>query len=216
MSREELFNVVLNYAYDIVEGTIPACKKHKQACQRFINDLEKQENDDYKYYFDVEELYKFYNWARLFKHRTGIVKGMTIELVPWQLFIVGNLFGWKNKKNGYRRFRKAFISVGRKNAKSELLSLIATYECFITDDNSEVYITGWNRDGSDIVYREIKYLLEHPAIDNFFEGKYKDSYGQITHIKSGSFIKPLSREAKNTDNANNPSLAIVDRRICRL
>ena len=94
--------------------------------------------------------------------------------------------------------------------KSELLSLIATYECFITDDNSEVYITGWNRDGSDIVYREIKYLLEHPAIDNFFEGKYKDSYGQITHIKSGSFIKPLSREAKNTDNANNPSLAIVD------
>lgn len=43
-----------------------------------------------------------------------------------------------------------------------------------------------------------------------FKGKYKTAYGKITHLKSGSFIQPLSREAKNTDNANNPSLAIVD------
>ena len=88
--------------------------------------------------------------------------------------------------------------------------MIATYECFITDDNSEVYLTGWNRDGSDIVYREITYHLEHPYEKGFFKGKYKTSYGQVTHLKSGSFIKPLSREAKNTDNANNPSLAVVD------
>ena len=94
--------------------------------------------------------------------------------------------------------------------KSELLSIIATYECFVTNDNSEVYITGWNKDGSDIVYREINYQLENPYIKGFFDGKYKNSYGKITHLKSGSFIKPLSREAKNTDNANNPSLAIID------
>ena len=169
----------------------------------------------FPYFFDLEEVYKFNEWAKVFKHRTGIVKGQQINLTDWQLFNVANLFGWKNTKTGFRRFRKAFISVGRKNAKSELLSLIATYECFITNDNSEVYITGWNRDGSDIVYREIKYQLEHPFIPGFFEGKYKDSYGQITHLKSGSFIKPLSREAKNTDNANNPSLAIIDRCICR-
>ena len=94
--------------------------------------------------------------------------------------------------------------------KSELLSLIATYEAFITDDNSEVYISGWNSDGSAIVYREIIHQLEHPYEKGFFKGKYSTANHQITHFKSGSFIKPLSRDAKNTDNANNPSLAIID------
>lgn len=211
MSAQELYEVICNYCYDIIEGKINACKKHKLACKRFLDDIDKQDNENFKYYFDANELYKFNEWAKLFKHRTGIVKDQQINLVPWQLFIAGNLFGWKNKVTNYRRFRKAFISVGRKNAKSELLSLIATYECFITNENSEIYITGWNREGSNIVYREIQYHLTHPFVNpEFFEGKYKDSYGQITHVKSGSFIKPLSRDNKNTDNANNPSLAIVD------
>ena len=211
MTQEEIFNIVVQYAKDIVNKKEIACKKHIWACKRFLKDLEKSKKDSFQYYFDKAALLDFYEWARLFKHRTGIVKDERIELVPWQLFIVGNLFGWKNKETNFRRFRKAFISVGRKNAKSELLSLIATYECFITDDNSEVYITGWNKDGSDIVYREICYQLEHPYEDKgLFEGKYTTSYGQVTHLKSGSFIKPLSREAKNTDNANNPSLAIID------
>ena len=217
MSAQELYEVICNYCYDIIEGKINACKKHKLACKRFLDDIDKQDNENFKYYFDANELYKFNEWAKLFKHRTGIVKDQQINLVPWQLFIAGNLFSWKNKVTNYRRFRKAFISVGRKNAKSELLSLIATYECFITNENSEIYITGWNREGSNIVYREIQYHLTHPFVNpEFFEGKYKDSYGQITHVKIGSFIKPLSRDNKNTDNANNPSLAIVDRHICRL
>lgn len=210
MSGEELFEIIYTYAEDVVNGKVVACKKHKWACKRFINDINKIQKDDFPYYFDLDEVLDFYEWTRLFKHRTGIVKNKMIEIIPWQLFIAGNLFGWKNKKTDFRRFKKAFISVGRKNAKSELLSLIATYECFITDDNSEIYLTGWNKDGSDIVYREINYHLAHPYEKDFFKGKYKTAYGKITHLKSGSFIQPLSREAKNTDNANNPSLAIVD------
>ncbi|MDU2085994.1 terminase large subunit [Clostridium perfringens] len=210
MSGEELFGIIYTYAEEVVNGKVVACEKHKWACKRFIEDINKIQKEEFPYYFDLDEVLDFYEWARLFKHRTGIVKGQRIEIIPWQLFIAGNLFGWKNKKTDFRRFKKAFISVGRKNAKSELLSLIATYECFITDDNSEIYLTGWNKDGSDIVYREINYHLSHPYEKDFFKGKYKTAYGKITHLKSGSFIQPLSREAKNTDNANNPSLAIVD------
>ena len=117
MTKEEIFNIVYQYSIDVSEGKIIACKKHKLACKRFIKDIEKSKTDEFKYYFDVNELLDFYEWARLFTHRTGIVRGQRIELVPWQLFIVGNLFGWKNKVTGFRRFRKAFISVGRKNAK---------------------------------------------------------------------------------------------------
>ena len=93
--------------------------------------------------------------------------------------------------------------------KSQILACIATYECFLSKEQSEIYITGWTRAGSDIVYREIKHQVDTKT-PKILKKKYSTSYGQITHLKSGSFIKPLSKEARNGDTANNPSLAIVD------
>lgn len=201
------YTIIYRYACDIVDGKIKACKKHIQACKRFLNDLDKSQNEDYPYFFDYEELYKFYKWAGLFKHRAGVLKGKKIDLVPFQLFIVGNLFCWKHKDTGLRRFRKAYIQIARKNAKSQLLGIIASYECFLSEEQAEVYLAGWDKEQSSIVYREIKYQIESAEL---LKGKYTDSYGKITHLKSGSFIKPLSREAKNTGDGTNPSLGIVD------
>lgn len=207
MNSEELYELLLQYVNDILNGKIKACKKHKQACKRFKDDLEKSKNEDYEYYFDNEELYRFYTWSKMFKHRVGILAKKPIELVPFQLFLCGNLFCWKHKGTGYRRFRKAYVQVGRKNAKSQILGCIASYEDFLSEEQAEVYITGWDRNGSDVVYREIIFQL---GTAEMLKGKYSTSYGRITHLKSGSFIKPLSKEAKNSDSANNPSIAIVD------
>lgn len=207
MNSEELYELLLQYVNDILNGKIKACKKHKQACKRFKDDLEKSKNKDYEYYFDNEELYRFYTWSKMFKHRVGILAKKPIELVPFQLFLCGNLFCWKHKGTGYRRFRKAYVQVGRKNAKSQILGCIASYEDFLSEEQAEVYITGWDRNGSDVVYREIIFQL---GTAEMLKGKYSTSYGRITHLKSGSFIKPLSKEAKNSDSANNPSIAIVD------
>ncbi|HDK7165932.1 TPA: terminase large subunit [Clostridium botulinum] len=201
------YTIIYRYACDIVDGKIKACKKHIQACKRFLDDLDKSQNEDYPYFFDYEELYKFYKWAGLFKHRAGVLKGKKIDLVPFQLFIVGNLFCWKHKDTGLRQFRKAYIQIARKNAKSQLLGVIASYECFLSEEQAEVYLAGWDKEQSSIVYREIKYQIESAEL---LKGKYTDSYGKITHLKSGSFIKPLSREAKNTGDGTNPSLGIVD------
>jgi phage terminase large subunit-like protein len=125
---QKLIDRVWNYASDIVDGKIPASKKHIWACQRFFDDMEKTEQDDYKYYFDHEELYYFYEWSRMFKHLEGVLAGQPIELNDWQLFIAANLFCWKFKENGNRRFKRAFIQVARKNAKSFLQSFIASID----------------------------------------------------------------------------------------
>lgn len=207
---ETLKQEIIKYSEDIISGKINACKKHKLSCKRFLDDLDKSENDDsYGYYFDIKELYRFYIWCHMFKHRVGILAKKPIDLVAFQLFICGNIYCWKHKDTGYRRFRKAYIQVGRKNAKSQLLACIASYECFLSDEQAEVYITGWDRKGSSIVYREILYQIDTNT-PKILKNKYKTSYGRITHKKSGSFIEPLSKEAKNSDSANNPSLAIVD------
>lgn len=209
ITPESLKNELLDYCNKILSGEIKACKKHKFACQRFLNDLKNSENEDFKYYFDINELYRFYMWCKMFKHRVGILAKKPIELVAIQLFICGNIFCWKHKGSNYRRFRKVYIQLARKNAKSQLLACIATYECFLSEEQAEVYITGWDRKGSGVVYREILYQIDTNT-PKILKNKYSTSYGKITHKKSGSFIEPLSKEAKNSDSANNPSLAIVD------
>ena len=209
ITPESLKNTLLNYVDDILTGKINACKKQKWACKRFLNDLKKVEDNEYPYFFDIDELYRFYMWCRMFKHRVGVLVKKPIELVPIQLFICGNIFCWKYKESGYRRFRKVYIQLARKNAKSQLLACIATYECFLSEEQAEVYITGWDRKGSNVVYREILYQIDNNT-PKILKNKYSTSYGKITHKKSGSFIEPLSKEAKNSDSANNPSLAIVD------
>ena len=198
----ELFSRVNNYAKNIVNGKIIACKKHIWAAKRYLKDFENE-----NYVFDKKELVRFYVWSRQFRHRAGVLKNKIIELTDFQLFIIANLFCWKRKDNGYRRFRKAYIQLARKNAKSQLLSLIASYECFLSDEQAEVYLAGWDKEQSSIVYREITTQLQ--GCDRL-KGKYKDSYGKVTSIKDGSFIKPLSREARNTGDGTNPSVGIVD------
>lgn len=203
----KLFTRIYTYAVDIVEGRLKACKKHKQACKRFLDDLEKSKDKDYPFQFDYEELYNFYKWTGMFKHRVGILKGNKIDLVDFQLFLVGNIFCWKEKETGYRRFRKVYIQLARKNAKSQLLALISSYVCFLSDEQQECYISGWTKKQSKIVYKEMKYQLEG---SDFLRGKWKESYGVITHLKSGSLIEPLSKEAKNNGDGDNPSLGICD------
>ena len=202
-----LIERIYDYALDVVEGRITACKKHIRACQRFLGDIERIQDDDFPYTFDGDELYRFYKWAKMFKHTKGVLAGQHIELTDLQLFIVANIFCWKRKDNGLRRFRKAYIQLARKNAKSQLLALIASYEGFLSPEQSEVYIAGWGREQSSIVYNEI--LSQIQSCD-LLKGKYKDSYGRITHLKSGSVIQPLSKEARKTGDGKNPSMAIID------
>jgi len=204
---EELIRRVVHYAEDVIDGRITACRKHRLACERFIRDIERSQADDFPYEFDAEELYRFYRWARMFKHTKGVLAGQPIELTDFQLFIVGNIFCWKRKESGLRRFRKAYIQLARKNTKSQLLALIASYECFISPEQSEIYIAGWGREQSSIVYNEI--LSQIHAAD-LLKGKFTDSYGRIRHLKSGSIIQPLSKEARKTGDGKNPSLAIID------
>lgn len=211
ITAEELFNRVYNYSLDIVEGKIIACKKHIAACNRFLNDLEKIQDDEYLYYFDIDELEDFYVWAKMFKHTKGVLKGTFIELADFQLFLAANILCFKNKKDASRRFRKVYIQLARKNAKSQFLAILSTYCTFLSDEMEECYIAGWGREQSSIVYKEILAQIKDVEL---FSGKYTDSYGKITHQKTGSIIQPLSKEAKKTGDGTNPSVGICDEYHC--
>ena len=198
---------LMQYVYDISGGNILACKKHKWACERFLKDLERTQEDECPFYFDMEQLYDFYEWCKQFKHFKGVLAGQYIELTDFQLFVAANIFCFLIKDTNNRRFLRVFIELARKNAKSQFLALIASYITFLSDQQEECYIAGWDRQQSSLVYNDI---LKQLGACDMLSKKYKDSYGKITHIKSGSTITPLSKEAKKTGDGTNPSLGIVD------
>ena len=105
------------YCREVINNNIPACWQVKAAVQRHLDDLQKQDNEDFKFYFDEESAERVLQFFKFCKHSKGPTAGKPFVAEPWQAFIVSNIFGWKHKSSGLRRFRTALIMIPRKNGK---------------------------------------------------------------------------------------------------
>jgi phage terminase large subunit-like protein len=132
----------VQYAEGVRAGLISACKWIRLACNRFLDDLAWQDDDDFRFYYDATAAEKACNFIEDLPHIKGkwAAKGMTLTLEAWQSFFVANLFGWLRKKDDTRRFRTAILIVPRKNGKSALAAGIGWY-MFVADNEhgAEVY-----------------------------------------------------------------------------
>jgi len=205
------YKEIKEYAKKCISGEIISCKKHKWACQRFLKDAEKFETDpEYPYYWNEDAAQNIVDWFALLRHSKGILAGKPILLTEWQRFRLCQLYGWKKKKNGMRRFKKAFTEVARKNAKSQEEAGIALYEIAVTATKNrevcEVYTAGVKRDQSKIVFNEADLMLRGSPLRE----KFDVTKVMITHTKTGSFIKPLSKEDGKSGDGTNPAALIVD------
>lgn len=131
-----------DYARDVMAGRILACRYVRLACERHLDGRDREMNSDYPYRLDVAAATKVCRFVELMPH----VKGLwarnreLIRLEPWQCFILVNVFGWLRKRDGLRRYRRVYIEVPRKNAKSTLTAAVANY--MLTEDGehgAEVY-----------------------------------------------------------------------------
>ena len=86
-------------------------------------------------------------------------KGDAFKLDEWEKAIVGNLFGWK-RQDGTRRYRKAFIIVGRKNGKSTISAGINLY-LFLCDaeGGAEIYCVAKDKEQAGIVFGIAKQMV---------------------------------------------------------
>jgi phage terminase large subunit-like protein len=131
------------YARDVVAGLIPACRYVRQACERHIAGMERQHRAAYPYRLDADAARRVCTFIELLPH----VKGKwardreRLRLEPWQCFIVVNVYGWLRKRDGLRRYRRVYIEVPRKNAKSTLTAALALYHLTLdAEHGAEVYI----------------------------------------------------------------------------
>ena len=199
---------LIEYSNDVINGDIIACQKHKWACMRFLRDIEREGTEEFPYIFDENKALRFLAWKSTFKHTKGVLQGQRIQPTPLQAFDFGNIYGWVHKDTGLRRFKKAYLQRARKNAKSQDLAAVASYEAMANGVNaSEVYIGATKTEQSRIVWNEVKLQLEAcPEM----KGKYRVAYGKIEHPKTNSFIVALSKEAGKTGDGLNVQCGILD------
>jgi len=112
---------ILDYCNAVISDTLPnrkTCLLEKCACQRHLNDLAKQDDFEYPYYFNEEAAAKRCDFTQNLQHTKGKWRKKYIELEPHQIFIQGVKFGWLKKKNDKRRFTESYVELARKNGKS--------------------------------------------------------------------------------------------------
>lgn len=158
------------YAFDVVKGKIPNCQNIILACQRQLDDLDR---DNFKYEFDPHKAERVVRFIERLPHTKGkwMREGKCLELEPWQKFAICCVFGWVDKQTGFRRFREADIYVPRKNGKSALAAGIAVY-MFCADDEpgSEVYCGATNEKQAFEVFKPAKIMVnKRPALKQHFD-----------------------------------------------
>ncbi|OMC87451.1 terminase [Viridibacillus sp. FSL H7-0596] len=202
--RQEL----IEYSESVLNGDIVACVKHKWACRRFLYDLEREGSEGFPYIFDEARAERFMDWMKLFKHRKGVLAGKNIDPHIIQKFNFGNIYGWVHVDTEYRRFKKAYWQVARKNAKSQSLGTVGSYESSAFGEPfAEVYCAATKKDQAKLVWDEIEGMI---MANEDLKDKFKVAYGTITHLKSGSIIKALSKEDRKTGDGTSPSTFIID------
>lgn len=203
-------NRLIRYATDCISGKIISCKKHKQACTRFLRDVKREESGEAFFYWDDQEAQKIIKWFSFLRHSKGVLAGKPIKLTDWQQFHLCQLYGWRRKEDGYKRFKKSFVEVARKNAKSQEEAGVALYEISVqATKNKEVYeyyTAGVKRKQSKIVFEEAKLMLNGSPLKK----KFKLTKSAVTHIKTGSYIEALSKDDGQNGDGTNPAGLIVD------
>lgn len=188
------------FAADVVNGKIISGKRRKQACQRFIDELEKSAVDpSYPWEFSIERAYRPIEFIERFLTPTKSTY-TRMELLPWQHFVEANMYGWISRKTGYRRFREALVIVGQGNGKSTMISGNAAYA--LTKDGergAEVYCLANSKDQARIIFNECsaqvknsRTLSKHVRITK--QGVFYD--------KTNSKFQPLASDSKNLDGRN--------------
>ncbi len=84
----------------------------------------------------------------------GAKAGEPFTLLPWHVFTVGCLFGWR-RADGLRRFRTAWIETGKGQAKSPLMAGIGLYLMgFCGIARPEIYAIAGDKDQANVLFKD--------------------------------------------------------------
>ncbi|HMY34828.1 MAG TPA: terminase large subunit [bacterium] len=199
------------YIEDVLSGKELVCRLTRLAVERQVKDLERQEQDDYPYYFDENAAATVIRFVKSLRHVAGKWAGQLFDPEPDQVFKYAVIFGWKNKETKKRRFRRVYMEVARKNGKSFDASVIELVGLLLDGEaRAEIYSAATTRDQAGIVFEVSKDILRRLIKDSpAIEKRIKVYAHSIVNVSTGGRIGKVSSDAGKLDGLS-PSMWIVD------
>lgn len=214
MKRQKYLEVAKKYASDVISGNVVASDDVINACKRFQEDLErpdlvmKSEQPDQA--ISIME--------NIFVHKQGEapdgtpLQGKPLKLEPWQIFIIYNLLGFWYKGTKERKYKEAWIMLGRKNGKTSFVAALAFAVALIQrKSGSKIYVVAAALKQALESFDFIKYSLRYKKIIGEFQ--VKDSYVEhsIKHeFDDGSIEIQIMASNPDAQDSFNCNFAIAD------
>jgi phage terminase large subunit-like protein len=161
----------VDYAVAVAAGTIPAGIWVRKACRRFVIDLKKSAAGESRWIFDPRFAILPILLAGQLTNIKGPEAGRPIALLPFQHWIIINIYGFVERLSGTRRFRQASIWIPRGNGKALALDTeIATPDGFKTMGEVEPGDIVIDRDGQPVpVIATTPIMLGRPCYEVEFD-----------------------------------------------
>lgn len=189
------------YMYNVLSGKIIANKWITLAIKRYQKDIKSKKwiKDQSK----VDRVFEFFSYLKI----NIKDKYVQYEFIPYQAFIIQNLFLFYDK-DGDRRFQKLFLFVARKNNKT-VFAVCLNFYFLIADKvlDPQVLLLANTREQAGIALHYAKSIaLNSPALRKIKRNRYSLNY---SFKKSTGFMKTLASDAKGLDGYS-PNSAIFD------
>ena len=167
-------HAAIEYAQKVTSGELIAGADIVNACQRFLDDLERDELE----YRDKMPDACITLMEGMFVHRKGEaldgtpLLGKPLKLELWQIFIVCNLLGFYYKGTEERRYKEAFIMLGRKNGKTSFVAALSFAVSILQrHSGSTVYVVAAALKQSMESFNFLKFSLQYKRIADDFDIK---------------------------------------------
>jgi phage terminase large subunit-like protein len=199
---------VTRYARDVTAGKIVAAHLVRLACQRHLDDVKagQERGLEWRPKEAIRAIQFFADVLYLPEGEDAEGNPVAFHLSPFQQFIVGSLFGWFGA-DGYRRYRTAYVEIGKGNGKSPLgagiglLMLLADGEV-----GAQVYSAATTRDQAKIVWGDASKMVQHsPSL----RARVVETVNNLAFHPKMSFFRPVSSDASKLDGFR-PSCVIID------
>ena len=200
---------VSEYARAVVAGARIAGPHVRHQCARHLADVD--EGAKRGLVWDVAAALKAIGFYRdVLKLNGGDFEGNPFELLPWQQFVVGSIFGWK-RDDGYRRFRVVYVETAKGSGKSPLAAGVGM-KGLVADGEprAEIYAAATKKDQAMILFRDA--VAMHDQSPELGKRLTKSGTGEkawnLAYLATGSFFRPISSD--DGQSGPRPHIALVD------
>ena len=154
---------------------------HIRACKRHLQDLERQNTDDFPYFWDVAASQRVLEFSETPTLAEG-ANPKPLRLMDCQAFDIGCTFGWKKTVNGCRRFRRRYKSISRQQGKTMENGVLGTYIAgFSGYKHGKLFTVATKKRQARLAWEEMsRFVSADPDLGELFD--VKDYHGDRDHV----------------------------------